>query len=253
MPPLLQVDDLRATVEGKEILSGLSLTIDRGEVHAIMGPNGSGKSTLASVLMGHPAYKVTGGKVKFWEKDLLALNPEERSKLGLFLAWQYPVAVPGLSVEQFLRTALNAHREHRGEKSLNPAEFRQTIEPKLETLKFKAEFLERSLNDGFSGGEKKRLEILQLAVLEPTLAILDETDSGLDVDAMKLVAEGVNQLIGPRMAVLVITHYQRLLHYLKPSHVHILTGGRIVKSGSLELIATVEQAGYKQFETVHVI
>ena len=246
---LLEIKNLHASVGEKEIIKGLSLNINPGEVHALMGSNGSGKSTLASVLMGHPAYQVTAGEAALGGRDLLPLKPEERAAAGLFLAFQYPQAVPGLSVEHFLRTAYNAQATSRSEKILNVKEFRELLQATLTTLEFKPEFLERSLNDGFSGGEKKRLEILQLAVLKPRLAILDETDSGLDVDALKLVAEGVNRLVGPEMGVLVITHYQRLLHYLKPTHVHIMSEGRLVTSAGPELVEKVEQQGYQQFLT----
>lgn len=244
---LLSISNLRVKAGEKEILRGLNLDIDIGSVHAIMGPNGSGKSTLASVLMGHPGYEVVGGRVTFDNQNLLVLKPEERSHLGIFLAFQYPIAVAGLTVEHFLRTAVNSHRQNKGEKNLTVREFRELIEPELIKLSFKSEFLERSLNDGFSGGEKKRLEILQLALLKPRLAILDETDSGLDVDAMKLVAEGVNSLLGSTMSLIVITHYQRLLHYLKPDYVHIIMDGRVVKSAGPELVNRVEQGGYQIF------
>src|SRR3989344_2686654 len=248
MPNLLEIINLHTQVEGKEILKGVNLAINQGEIHALMGPNGSGKSTLASVLMGHPSFVVTSGKINWQGQDLLSLKPEERSHLGLFLAFQYPVSVTGLTVEHFLRSALSAHRQSVGQKILSPLEFRALIEAELKLLKFKSEFLERSLNDGFSGGEKKRLEILQLAVLKPKLAILDETDSGLDVDAMKLVAEGVNRLVKSEMAVLVITHYQRLLHYLSPTNVHVMMAGKIIKSAGSDLVQAVEQTGYQQFE-----
>ncbi len=247
MPSLLAISNLCATVEGKEILRGVNLQINKGEVHALMGPNGSGKSTLASVLMGHPSYTVSAGQALFTGEDLIALKPEERSARGVFLAWQYPVAVPGLTVEHFLRTALNTKREANGTKVLSPSDFRSQVEPELARLKLKPEFLSRALNDGFSGGEKKRLEILQLSILQPRLAILDETDSGLDVDAMKLVAESVNYLLKTDLAVLVITHYQRLLHYLQPDFTHIMNQGRIVKSGGIELVELVEQQGYQGF------
>ena len=248
---LLEVKNLHVSVGDKEIIKGLSLELSLGEVHALMGPNGSGKSTLASTLMGHPSYQVTAGEVTLNGQDLLALKPEERAAAGLFLAFQYPQAVPGLSVEHFLRTAYNAQATARKEPPLNVKAFRELLQTAMTTLEFKPEFLERSLNDGFSGGEKKRLEILQLAVLKPKLAILDETDSGLDVDALKLVAEGVNRLIGPEMAVLVITHYQRLLHYLKPTHVHIMAGGNLIASAGPELVEKVEQHGYQQFLSTH--
>ena len=244
MADLLNIQNLQAQVEGKDILKGISLSMAAGEVHALMGPNGSGKSTLASVLMGHPGYEVTGGRVQFEGNDLLVMKPEARALAGMFLAFQYPIAVPGLTVDHFLRTALNTQRQARGEKQLSTKEFRGFIEAALMLLKFKPELLERSLNDGFSGGEKKRLEILQLAVLKPKLAILDETDSGLDVDALKIVAEGVDSLLGSGMSVLVITHYQRLLHYLKPTHVHIMQDGKLRESGGPELVDKIELHGY---------
>ncbi len=251
MRHLLEVENLRVKVGDKEIIKGLSLNINLGEVHALMGPNGSGKSTLAATLMGHPSYQVTAGTVAMAGRDVLVLKPEERAVVGLFLAFQYPQAVPGLSVEHFLRTAYNAQAVSRQEPVLNVKAFRELLQTAMATLEFKPEFLERSLNDGFSGGEKKRLEILQLAVLKPRLAILDETDSGLDVDALKLVAEGVNRLIGPVMAVLVITHYQRLLHYLKPTHVHIMAEGKLIASAGPELVERVEHDGYQQFLPAH--
>jgi len=248
---LLEVKNLHVNVGDKEIIKGLSLMLNPGEVHALMGPNGSGKSTLASTLMGHPSYQVTVGQVTVNGHDLLALKPEERAVAGVFLSFQYPQAVPGLSVEHFLRTAYNAQAVARKEPVLNVKAFRELLQAAMVTLEFKPEFLERSLNEGFSGGEKKRLEILQLAVLKPKLAILDETDSGLDVDALKLVAEGVNKLIGPTMGVLVITHYQRLLHYLKPTHVHIMAEGKLIASAGPELVDKVEQHGYQQFIPAH--
>ncbi|MDP3986418.1 MAG: Fe-S cluster assembly ATPase SufC [Candidatus Veblenbacteria bacterium] len=251
MVQLLEVNNLHVQVEGKEILKGVTLAVKAGEVHALMGPNGSGKSTLASVLMGHPGYEITQGSATFLGQNLLAMKPEERSRMGVFLAFQYPVAVPGLTAEHFLRTAFNAHREARGEKPLNPMDFRTLVQAELDRLQMKPELLERGLNDGFSGGEKKRLEILQLAVLKPQLAVLDETDSGLDVDAMKLVAQGVNSLLGFAMGVLVITHYQRLLHYLKPTHVHVMVNGRMAKSAGPELVQAVENSGYDQFTVAH--
>lgn len=249
---LLEVNNLCVKADNKNILNGLNLKIEQGEVHAVMGPNGSGKSTLASVLMGHFGYEVISGAIWFCGQDLLRLKPEERSFCGLFLAFQYPIAVPGLTVEHFLRTAFNAHRDKKGEKTIKPQEFRQYIQPELELLKIKNDFLDRSLNDGFSGGEKKLLEILQLTVLKPKLAILDETDSGLDVDAMKLVAKAVNHLLKTKIAMLVITHYQRILHYIKPTHVHILTAGKIIESGNINLVKKVERAGYRQFEIDNV-
>ena len=251
MNHLLEIKNLHVSVEGKEIIKGLELLIKAGEVHALMGPNGSGKSTLASALAGHPRYTISQGHIVLAGNDITGLKPEERSLLGLFLAFQYPVAVPGLTVEHFLRTAANSHNQARGEKELNPVEFRKSVETEIKAFKFKHDFLERGLNDGFSGGEKKRLEILQLALLRPKLAVLDETDSGLDVDAMKIVAAGVNRLINNQMGVLVITHYQRLLHYLKPTHVHVMVNGQIVKSAGPELVVAVETDGYKQFEPLY--
>ncbi len=248
--PLLDVTNLCASVEGKDILQGVTLSVNPGEVHALMGPNGSGKSTLASVLMGHPAYQVTRGSVAFAGADLLAMKAENRSRAGLFLAFQYPVAVPGLSVEEFLRASVNAHRSARQEKPFSIMEFRNIIQAEAAALGLKHELTQRGLNDGFSGGEKKRLEILQLALLKPKLAVLDETDSGLDVDALRAVAEGVNRLLGPDLGVLVITHYQRLLHLLKPTHVHVMAQGKVVRSGGPDLVTEVERDGYASFTAV---
>jgi Fe-S cluster assembly ATP-binding protein len=251
--PSLEVQNLHVTVEQKEVVRGVTLTVAPGEVHALMGPNGSGKSSLASALMGHPSYQVTGGRAVFAGKDLLALKPEERAAAGLFLAFQYPQSVPGISVEHFLLTAYNAQAAARKEKTLNVKEFHELVLKALVSLELKPEFLERGLNDGFSGGEKKRLEVLQLKVLRPKLAILDETDSGLDVDALRLVAQGVNQEVADhKLGVLVITHYQRLLHELKPTHVHIMAEGKLIASAGPELVEKVEQSGYQQFVTAHV-
>jgi Fe-S cluster assembly ATP-binding protein len=243
----LVIEGLRAEIDGKEILKGIDLEVSKGEVHAVMGPNGSGKSTLSYVLMGHPAYEVTGGSVTFKGVDLLELEPDERSRMGMFLAFQYPHAVPGVTVSSFLRQAVNAHRKGGPDGADNPIsakEFGNKFRSALEMLQVDKSLSSRYLNDGFSGGEKKRLEILQMAMLEPELAILDETDSGLDIDALKIVSEGVNKLSGPGLGVLVITHYQRILNYIRPDHVHILMDGRIVRSGGAELALELEQSGY---------
>jgi Fe-S cluster assembly ATP-binding protein len=241
---LLEVKGLRVAVVGNEILKGVDLTIRDGEVHAIMGPNGSGKSTLAQVLAGHPAYEVLGGTATYDGKDLLDLNPEERAREGVFLAFQYPVEIRGITNSYFLRAALNALRKHRGEPELDPIDFLQFLEGKLKAIGWDDSMMNRPVNEGFSGGEKKRNEILQLAVLEPRLAILDETDSGLDIDALKTVAETVNQLRGPERSFLIVTHYQRLLNYITPDVVHVLADGRIVKSGGPELAHQLEAKGY---------
>jgi Fe-S cluster assembly ATP-binding protein len=241
---LLEVKGLRVAVAGIEILKGVDLTIREGEVHAIMGPNGSGKSTLAQVLAGHPAYTVLGGSVKYDGKDLLDLNPEERAREGVFLAFQYPVEIRGITNSYFLRSALNALRKHRGLPELDPIDFLQFLEAKLKAIGWDDSMMNRPVNEGFSGGEKKRNEILQLAVLEPRLAILDETDSGLDIDALKTVAETVNQLRSPDRSFLIVTHYQRLLDYITPDVVHVLADGRIVKSGGPELAHELEAKGY---------
>jgi Fe-S cluster assembly ATP-binding protein len=241
---MLEVKGLRVAVAGTEILKGVDLAIRKGEVHAIMGPNGSGKSTLAQVLAGHPAYTVLGGSVTYDGKDLLDLNPEERAREGLFLAFQYPVEVRGITNSYFLRSALNALRKHRGLPELDPIDFLQFLEQKLKAIGWDDSMMNRPVNEGFSGGEKKRNEILQLAVLEPRLAILDETDSGLDIDALKTVAETVNKLRGPERSFLIVTHYQRLLDYITPDVVHVLADGRIVKSGGPELAQELEARGY---------
>jgi Fe-S cluster assembly ATP-binding protein len=243
----LVIEGLRAEIDGKEILKGIDLEVSKGEVHAVMGPNGSGKSTLSYVLMGHPAYEVTAGTVTFKGIDLLELEPDERSRLGMFLAFQYPHAVPGVTVSSFLRQAINAHRKGGPDGADDPIsakEFGNKFREALELLKIDRSLSSRYLNDGFSGGEKKRLEILQMAMLEPELAILDETDSGLDIDALRVVSSGVNTLAGPELGVLVITHYQRILNYIRPDHVHILMDGRIVRSGGAELALELEQSGY---------
>ena len=244
MPPMLQITNLHATVEGREILRGIDLTVDAGEIHAIMGPNGSGKSTLAQVLAGHPAYAVTGGTVSYDGQDLLDMEPEERAQAGVFLAFQYPVAIRGLTNAYFLRSALNAIRKVRGEPELDPMDFMAVLEEKLQVIGWDDSFVNRPVNEGFSGGEKKRNEILQLAVLEPRLAVLDETDSGLDIDALKTVAEAVNRLRPPKNATVVVTHYQRLLNYIVPDFVHVLVDGRIVRSGGKELALELEEKGY---------
>jgi Fe-S cluster assembly ATP-binding protein len=230
-------------VEGKEILKGLDLTVKQGEIHALMGPNGAGKSTLANTLMGHPGYEPTRGRMLFKGTDLNELAPDERSRMGLFLAFQYPVAIPGVSVANFLRMAINARRED--DDSITVKDFRELLKGKMDLLKISHEFAGRYLNDGFSGGEKKRAEILQLATLEPDIAILDETDSGLDIDAVRVVASGVNSLVGDELGILIITHYQRILNYITPDYVHVLVDGRIIESGGPELAEHLEQVGYE--------
>jgi Fe-S cluster assembly ATP-binding protein len=242
---MLEIRELRATVGDKEILKGISLTINAGEVHAIMGPNGSGKSTLAQVLAGHPAYQVTGGQVRFDGKDLLDMEPEERAQAGVFLAFQYPVEIPGVTNAYFLRAAYNEIRKARGQEELDPMDFLDLLEEKLRLVEWGPEIMQRAVNSGFSGGEKKRNEILQMAVLEPKLAILDETDSGLDIDALRIVANGVNSLRRPDRATIVVTHYQRLLDYIVPDFVHVLADGQIVKSGGKELALELEAKGYE--------
>ena len=241
---LLEIRDLRATVEGREILRGVDLTVRTGEAHAIMGPNGSGKSTLAQVLAGHPAYTVTAGSVSYEGKDLLAMTPEDRAREGVFLAFQYPVAIRGITNAYFLRSAVNAIRKHRGEEQLGPVEFMDALEEKLKVIGWDDSYLNRPVNEGFSGGEKKRNEILQLAVLEPRLAILDETDSGLDIDALKTVAQTVEKLRRPDNATVIVTHYYRILTHIQPDVVHVLSAGRIVKSGGKELALELEEKGY---------
>jgi Fe-S cluster assembly ATP-binding protein len=241
---VLEVRDLRAAAGDKEILTGISLTVRPGEVHAIMGPNGSGKSTFAQVLAGHPAYEVTGGEARLDGRDLLDMDPEERAQAGVFLAFQYPVEIPGVTNAYFLRAAYNELRKARGEEEVDPIDFLDVLEEKLKVVEWGPEIMSRAVNAGFSGGEKKRNEILQLAVLEPRLAILDETDSGLDIDALRIVAAGVNNLRSPERAFIVVTHYQRLLNYIVPDFVHVLSGGRIVRSGGKELALELESRGY---------
>ena len=241
---MLEIKDLQASVDGKAILRGLSLSVPSGEVHAIMGPNGSGKSTLSQVLAGRDAYSVDGGSVTWDGRDLLALSTEERAREGLFLAFQYPVEIPGVSNAYFLKAAVNAVRRHRGQPELDAMDFLKRVKAEMKTVGMREEFLYRSVNEGFSGGEKKRNEVLQMALLEPRLAILDETDSGLDIDALRIVADGVNRLRSPDRSMLVITHYQRLLDYIVPDRVHVLAGGRIVHSGGPELALELEERGY---------
>lgn len=248
---LLEVENLHAEIEDKEILKGVNLNVKHGEVHAIMGPNGAGKSTLASVLAGRPEYEVTEGKALLEGEDLLELDPEERARKGLFLAFQYPVEIPGVSNKLFMQTAVNAIREERGLPPLDMFDFDEYAKEKIELLGMPQDLLERSVNVGFSGGEKKRNDILQMALLEPKLAILDETDSGLDIDALRVVANGVNQLRSPERGFLVITHYQRLLDYIKPDHVHVFYDGRIVKSGGFELVHELEEKGYDDIIQQH--
>jgi len=245
---LLELKNLHVAIDGKEILKGIDLTVGAGEVHAIMGPNGSGKSTLAQVLAGREEYEVTAGEVRYRGRDLLDVAAEERAREGLFLAFQYPVEIPGVSNTYFLRAALNAIRSHRGEPELDAIDFLKLVRERMQLVKLDESLLKRPVNDGFSGGEKKRNEIFHMAVLEPTLAILDETDSGLDIDALKIVADGVNTLRGPERAFLVITHYQRLLNYLVPDFVHVLMDGRIVRSGGRELALHLEAQGYEWLE-----
>ncbi|HTS88870.1 MAG TPA: Fe-S cluster assembly ATPase SufC [Gemmatimonadales bacterium] len=242
---MLDIKDLRVQAGDKPILNGVSLRVNAGEVHAIMGPNGSGKSTLAQVLAGHPAYQVTGGTVVYQGQDLLEMEPEERAQAGVFLAFQYPVEIPGVSNAYFLRAALNEIRKARGQEEIDPMDFLELMEEKLKLVEWEPEIMSRAVNAGFSGGEKKRNEILQMAVLEPTLAILDETDSGLDIDALRIVASGVNKLRRPDNATIVVTHYQRLLNHIVPDFVHVLAAGRIVKSGGKELALELEARGYE--------
>ncbi len=241
---LLEVKDLYVSIDGKVILKGLNLQIKKGEVHAIMGPNGSGKSTLAKVLAGHPSYEVTKGKILYEGKDLLDLEPDERAREGVFMAFQYPVEVPGVSNSQFLRLAYNEKMKHIGGEELDPLEFNDLLKEKAKIVDMDQEFFKRSVNQGFSGGEKKRNEILQMAVLGPKLAVLDETDSGLDIDALRIVAEGVNVLKSEENAIILVTHYQRLLNYIIPDYVHVLSDGKIVKEGGKELALELEERGY---------
>lgn len=249
MVAALEIRNLHASVEGTPILKGVNLTIKQGEIHALMGPNGSGKSTLANVLMGNPAYEVEAGQIIFDGADILEMEPDERSRMGLFLAFQYPVAIPGVTVANFLRSAINARRRDANpdDKGISIPEFRRLLMDKMDYLEVSSDFAGRYLNDGFSGGEKKRAEVLQMAVLKPKIAVMDETDSGLDIDALRIVASGVNRLVGPDLGVLIITHYKRILDYIQPGHIHILMDGRIVESGGPELADTLETSGYKPF------
>ncbi len=252
--PMFEIENLHASIEDKEILKGVNLTVNRGEIHALMGPNGSGKSTLAYVLAGHPAYEVTEGSIRFNGEDILEMEPDERARKGVFLAFQYPTVIPGVSMANFLRMAVTNVRNARAEaaaaeggsaQKMTPREFRRLMKEKMALLKMDDAFATRYLNEGFSGGEKKRAEILQMALLEPSMAILDETDSGLDIDALRVVSEGVNALAGPEMGMLVITHYQRLLNHIKPDFVHIMMNGRIVQEGGPELALELEAKGYE--------
>ena len=241
---LLEVIDLCVSVDGKPLLKGVNLKVKEGEIHAIMGPNGAGKSTLSKVIAGHPSYEVTGGDILFNGESLLGLDPEKRAHLGLFMSFQYPVEIPGVSNEEFLQTSYNSIQKARGKEELSKEVFDQLLNEKMKLIDIKAEFKERNLNEGFSGGEKKRNEILQMAVLDPKLAILDETDSGLDIDAMRTVAGGVNSLMNPKRGLILITHYQRLLDYIKPDFVHVMLDGKIVQSGGKELALELEHRGY---------
>jgi Fe-S cluster assembly ATP-binding protein len=245
---LLEIKNLHVTVQGKQILRGLDLTVDSGEVHAIMGPNGSGKSTLAHVLGGRDTYRVTEGEIRYRGEDLVAMTPEDRARAGIFLAFQYPVEIPGVSNSYFLKAALNSIRKSRGLDPIDAMDFLQFAKEKLALVKMDTDFLNRPVNENFSGGEKKRNEIFQMAVLEPALAILDETDSGLDIDALKVVAHGVNTMRNPDRAIILVTHYQRLLNYIIPDQVHVLSGGRIVRSGGKDLALELERSGYEGLE-----
>ena len=240
----LEIRNLRVNAGEKQILRGVDLAVDKGQIHALMGPNGSGKSTLANAIMGHPNLEVTEGQILWGGDDITEAAPDERARIGLFMAFQYPVGIPGVTVTKYLRTVMNAHRESRGEGPIPLKEFRQTVEAAMKLTKVPKEFSSRYLNEGFSGGEKKRMEILQLALQTPELAILDETDSGLDIDALRVVANGVNAVAGPDMGVLIITHYQRILHLVQPRHVHVLYRGRIVREGGPELVEELEAKGY---------
>lgn len=242
---ILSVRNLTANVEGTQILKGLNLEVKAGEIHAIMGPNGSGKSTFSKVIAGHPDYEVTGGEIIFQGENLLELEPEDRARSGVFLAFQYPLEIPGVSNLDFLRVAYNSRRKHQGLEELDAFDFDELVREKLEVVKMDASFLSRSVNEGFSGGEKKRNEILQMAMLDPKLSILDETDSGLDIDALKIVSNGVNQLANPDNATILITHYQRLLNYIEPDYVHVMDAGRIIKTGKKELALELENRGYE--------
>ena len=246
--PDLEIKDLHVQVDAKPILRGIDLIVRAGEVHAIMGPNGSGKSTLAKVLAGHPSYEVTGGEVLYYGKNLLDMSPDERAREGVFMAFQYPVEVPGVSNAQFLRLAYNEKQKHLGQEELDPLEFKDLLKEKAALVEMDASFMTRSVNEGFSGGEKKRNEILQMAVLDPKLSVLDETDSGLDIDALQIVARGVQELVRPDMGAVVITHYQRILNYIKPDFVHVFIDGRIVEEGGPELAHKLEAEGYERYE-----
>jgi Fe-S cluster assembly ATP-binding protein len=246
---LLEIKNLHARIEGKEILKGINLTVNPGEVHAIMGPNGSGKSTLANVLAGHENYEVTEGEIIYKDKNLLELSPEDRAREGIFLAFQYPVELPGVSNTNFLKTAVNEIRKYRGEEEMDAVDFLQMIKEKMKFVELDQALLRRSVNEGFSGGEKKRNEIFQMAVLEPKLAILDETDSGLDIDALRIVANGVEKLRSPENSTILVTHYQRLLNYIVPDFVHVLSDGKIVKSGGKQLALELEEKGYDWIKT----
>jgi Fe-S cluster assembly ATP-binding protein len=246
---VLEIRNLHAAIDGNEILKGINLTIKKGEIHAIMGPNGSGKSTLAKVLAGHPAYEVTAGEVLYDGRNLLDMPPDERAREGVFMAFQYPIEVPGVSNAQFLRLAYNEKRKHLGEEELDPLEFKDLLKERAKIVEMDASFMSRSVNEGFSGGEKKRNEILQMAVLEPKLAILDETDSGLDIDALRIVAGGVNHLQNSENAIIVVTHYQRLLNYIVPDYVHVLFDGRIAREGGKDLALELEEKGYDWIKT----
>jgi Fe-S cluster assembly ATP-binding protein len=241
---VLDIRDLYANIDETPILKGITLEVKPGEIHAIMGPNGSGKSTLAKILAGHPRYHATGGKVLFEGKDLLSLEPEERARQGIFMSFQYPVEIPGVNNASFLRMAYNAKQVHEGKEELDPMDFDELLKEKMALVEMDPSFAERSVNEGFSGGEKKRNEILQMAILDPKLSILDETDSGLDIDALRTVANGVNQVMSPEKAVILVTHYQRLLNYIQPDYVHVLAGGRIIKSGDKSLAEALEKNGY---------
>jgi Fe-S cluster assembly ATP-binding protein len=253
MAATLEINDLHVAVEDKKILKGVDLTVGQGEIHALMGPNGTGKSTLAYALLGHPRYDVIQGQMLFNGRDLEDMEPDERARLGLFLAFQYPVAIPGVSLASFLRSAINARlrADNPEDRGVSIPKFRKMLKEKMDLLQMPHEFAGRYLNEGFSGGEKKRAEILQLAVLEPEIAVLDETDSGLDIDALRIVASGVNALAGPKLGVLIITHYQRILNYIKPDHVHIMLDGRIVESGGADLAEHLEDQGYDWIRERH--
>jgi Fe-S cluster assembly ATP-binding protein len=246
---MIEIIDLHVSVDGKEILKGLQLTIEKGQIHAIMGPNGAGKSTLARVLAGHPSYEVTQGEIWFKKQNLLELAPEERACLGLFMSFQYPLEISGVSNAQFLKAALNAQRKGKGLEALSDADFEELLQSKMKAMEIRPEFKERSVNEGFSGGEKKRNEILQMALFDPDLAVLDETDSGLDIDAMRIVASGVNAMRRPDQALLLITHYQRLLDFIRPDFVHVLAEGKIIRTGGAELALELEEKGYAPCST----